>query len=116
MTLFNSPMVGTCDLSSCMIFASVFSGRMFSFLQTDKGMTFVEAPESTRQLWTLKLKISKDRRKGGVDPLELVLMAFTIDCTYGSACADVLLTIFVAEVFAKAFRMSSLWLVMRASS
>ena len=116
MTLFNSPMTGTCDLSSCMIFASVFSGRMLSFLQKYKGMTFVEASESTRQLWTLKLKISKDKRKGGMDPLELVLMAFTIDYTFGPACVDVLLTVFVAEVFAKAFRMSSLWLVMRASS
>ena len=93
MTLFNSPTAGTCDLSSCIIFVSVFSGRMFSFLQTDRGMTFVEAPKSTRQLWTLKLKISKDKRKGGVDPLELVLMVFTMDCTSGPACADVLLTV-----------------------
>ena len=53
-----------------MILVSVFSVRMFNFLH--KGITFVDAPESTRKLWTLKLKISKERRKGGVDPLEVV--------------------------------------------
>ena len=54
-----------------MILASVFSRCMFNFLHADKGITFVDAPELTRQLWTLKLKISKERRKGGVVPLEL---------------------------------------------
>ena len=77
---------------SWMIPALVFSGQMFSFLHMDKGITFVDAPESTRKLWTLKLKISKDRRKGGVDPLELVFMAFTMDWGLAAVWEDVMLT------------------------
>jgi len=51
---------------------------MFSFLHIDHGMTLVDVPDSMRQLCTLKLKISKIKRKGGVVPLELVFATFSI--------------------------------------
>ena len=107
MTLFSSPTAGTCGFSSWMILVSVFSRWMFKFLQTDRGMTFVDVPESTRQLWMLKLKISNDKRKGGVDPLEFAFMVFTIDLTLGLACTEALLTGLLVEVLAKALRICS---------
>jgi hypothetical protein len=42
-----------------------------NFSQTLRGMTLDEAPESTIQLWTFLLKISKVIRKGGVVDLDL---------------------------------------------
>lgn len=41
-------------------------------------MTLVDAPKLMRQLCTLKLNISKVKRKGGVKPLEFFFVAFTI--------------------------------------
>ena len=40
----------------------------------------------------MKLKISKDRRKGGVDPLEFALTSFTIYWGLEATWADVVLT------------------------
>ena len=82
----------------------------------DKGITFEDAPESTRQLWTLNLKISKERRKGGVDPLELEFMEFTMDWGLAAVWADVVLTGLVSGRLEKALRIRSRWLAMRASS
>ena len=39
-------------------------------MHTDKGITLEDAPESTMQLWTFLLKISKVSKNGGVVDFE----------------------------------------------
>ena len=46
-------------------------GYPLILLQTESGMTLIDALESTKQLCALKLKISKVRRNGGVLNLDL---------------------------------------------
>ena len=94
-----------------------------SFLRADgyllayrQGHNILDAPESTRQLWTLKLKISKDRRKGGVDPVEFAFTTFTIDWGLASVWADVVLMGLVTGRLENALRIRSHWLAMQASS
>jgi hypothetical protein len=48
-----------------MIFKEDGSTSALIFWQTDQGITFDDAPESTIQLCTFLLKISKVKRKGG---------------------------------------------------
>jgi hypothetical protein len=47
-----------------MILVFIICGTTFIFWKTDQGMILEEAPESTKQLCTLKLKIPYVRRKG----------------------------------------------------
>jgi hypothetical protein len=47
------------------------SGLTLILSQTLKGMILDEAPDSTIQLWTFMLNISKVIRKGGVVDLDL---------------------------------------------
>jgi hypothetical protein len=85
-TFFNSPITLTLVISSCMIWMSDSSGLTFNFSHTLNGITLEEAPESTMQLWTFLLKISKVSKKGGVVDLDLwpVRDAFTTDCLLGA--------------------------------
>ena len=82
----------------------------------DKGITFVDSLESTRKLWTFKLKSLKERREGGVDPLELAVTEFTMDWGLVAVWADVVLTGLVVSRLANALRIRSHCLAMRASS
>ena len=47
-------------------------GCALSFLQTEQGITFDEALESTKQLWKFLLRISKVKRKRGVWDLDIL--------------------------------------------
>ena len=85
----------------------VFLGQMFNFLDTDKGITFVDVPESTRKLWILKLKISKERRKGGLVPMELAFTTFTMDWGLATVWENVILTGLVGGRLEKVLRMRS---------
>lgn len=79
-TSLSSPITCTSVLSSCVILALFFSGVVFILLQVDHGITLVEAPKYTKQLWTLWLNISKVNRKVKVCDLEwtLILVALII--------------------------------------
>jgi hypothetical protein len=57
-TSLSSPFTLTYVLSSCMILVLVICGTTFIFWHTEKGIMLDDAPESARQLCTLKLKIS----------------------------------------------------------
>jgi hypothetical protein len=69
-----------------MIWMSYFLGLALSFSQTLRGMTFEEALESTIQLWTFLLNISKVNKKGGVVYFDLFPMrdALTTNCFFGA--------------------------------
>jgi len=85
-TFFNSPITLTLYLSKWMIWISNSSGLTLIFSQTLRGVTFEEALESTMQLWTFMLKISKVNKKWGVLDFDLWPVnrdAFTIDCLFG---------------------------------
>ena len=49
-------------------------GTALSFLHTEYGMPFFEAPESIIQLCTLRLHISNVIRKGGVEESDFLPM------------------------------------------
>ena len=55
----------------------------------------------------MKLKISKDRRKGEVDPLEFALTTFTIDWGLAAPWVDVVLTSLDVGGLANALRIRS---------
>ena len=50
------------------------TGIALSFLHTEYGMMFLEAPESIIQLCTLRLHISNVSRKGGVEESDFLPM------------------------------------------
>ena len=50
------------------------TGTALSFLHTDYGITFLEAPESIIQLCTLRLQISNVSKKGGVEESDFLPM------------------------------------------
>ena len=60
-----SPSTSTFVLSNWTMCTAYFWGVMFNFVHTTLGIIFEEALESTRQLWTLLLKISYVSRNGG---------------------------------------------------
>lgn len=62
-TSLSSPITCTSVLSSCVILELFFSSVVFILLQIDHGITLVEAPKYTKQLWTLWLNIAKVNRK-----------------------------------------------------
>ena len=66
-----SPITFTVVLSNWITCQVDGLGCPFIFLQTESGITLTDAPESTKQLCTLWLKISKVRRNGGVLYLDL---------------------------------------------
>jgi len=70
-TEFISPMTSNFVLSSCTIWTADFLGDMFNFKQIGYHIMFKEGPESTKQLCTFLLNISKVNRKGGVCELDL---------------------------------------------
>ena len=63
-TSFISLMTLKTDLSNWIILHEDGVGWPLLFLHNESGMTLDEASESTRQLCTLWLKISKDNKKG----------------------------------------------------
>ena len=69
-TSFISPITLTTNLSNWMILHEDGVGWPLIFLHTESDMTLDEAPESTKQLYTLWLKISKDNKKGKVWDLD----------------------------------------------
>jgi hypothetical protein len=64
-----------------MILVVVICGTTLIFWHTEYGMILEEAPESAKQLCTLKLKISYVSRKGGIWDFECapILAAFMAD-------------------------------------
>jgi hypothetical protein len=64
---------------------SYFLGLVLSFSQNLSGITLDDAPESTIQLCTFMLKISKVNKKGGVLDFDLWPFkdALTADCFFG---------------------------------
>ena len=67
------------------------TGTALSFLHTEYGMTFFEAPESIIQLCTLRSQISNVSRKGGVEESDFLPM--------DEALTEVGLSLVLAELF-----------------
>ena len=57
-------------------------GWPFIFLQIERGMTLEEAPQSTKQLCTLWLKISKDSKNGKVWDLDYPPILASFICLF----------------------------------
>ena len=65
-TFLSLPTTLTIDVSNWTIWMGQGSQVEFNFLQTDRGITLDEVPESIMQLCTFLLKISKVSKKGGI--------------------------------------------------
>lgn len=59
------------------IYAFVLSHLALIFLAIDNGITFTDAPESTKKLCTLKLKILKVNNKGGQSVFTSIINALS---------------------------------------
>jgi hypothetical protein len=84
--------------SSCMIFKEDGSTSVLIFRQTDQGITFDDAPESTIQLCTFLLKISKVKRKGGTFLQVLRVVACGFLPVVSNATLSTLFTLFTGAI------------------
>jgi len=62
-----------------MICALALSHSALILLATDNGITFTDAPKSTKKLCTLKLKISKVNRNGGKSVFASIVKPLSTD-------------------------------------
>ena len=106
----SSPMVGTHVRSSCIICTNVLLHFELIYLAMESGMTLVDAPKSTKYLWTLQLKISNESKNGGKTKFDSSILSVlrTIVIEPGDVLAPLLVEVLLsADVFPSVRRIIS---------
>lgn len=116
--MINFLVITTWVLYNWMICGSVFSHLAFIFLATYNGMTFTDAPESIKQMCTLKLNISNVNKNLGRSVLASIMNALSTNVKVPGDLLDPFSkkVALPKEVWPSAHRRMSCWLMIFVDS